>query len=155
MPVADDCWRIPDAGIMAFKSRHWTFSAAATLTLAVASPAAATDFSNSASYNTPIGMTAGQENQSVDPALRDQNGNLTVVNGQITSAASAKAFAQGGMGGIGSGANLAGTGVAFGGATAIGNSLNVVTVGNNNTVVVNSSQTNTGAITATTSLNGH
>jgi holdfast attachment protein HfaA len=42
-----------------------------------------------------------------------------------------------------------------GGATAIGNSLNVVTVGNNNTVVVNSTQTNNGNQSASVSLNGH
>ena len=39
-------------------------------------------------------------------------------------------------------------------ATAVGNSLTVVTTGNYNTVIVNSKQTNTGAITATTSESG-
>ena len=47
------------------------------------------------------------------------------------------------------------SGAAYGNATAIGNSLNVVTVGNNNTVVVNSSQTNSGNQNASVSLNGH
>ena len=42
----------------------------------------------------------------------------------------------------------------IGGATAIGNSLNVVVQGNHNTVIVNSRQTNTGNITAGTALNG-
>jgi len=45
-------------------------------------------------------------------------------------------------------------GTAIGGATAIGNSLNVVVQGNRNTVVINSNQTNTGNITAGTALNG-
>ena len=40
-------------------------------------------------------------------------------------------------------------------ATAIGNQLNVVTLGNNNTVVVNATQTNNGNQTATTTVNGH
>ena len=40
-------------------------------------------------------------------------------------------------------------------ATAIGNQLNVVTLGNNNTVVVNATQTNNGNQTATNSVNGH
>jgi holdfast attachment protein HfaA len=39
-------------------------------------------------------------------------------------------------------------------SSAIGNLLSVVVDGNNNTVVVNSTQTNTGDITATSSLNG-
>jgi holdfast attachment protein HfaA len=49
------------------------------------------------------------------------------------------------------------SGVGFGGsqATAIGNSLNVVTVGSGNTVVVNAHQENNGNQTATVSTNGH
>lgn len=39
-------------------------------------------------------------------------------------------------------------------SSAIGNLLSVVVDGNNNTVIVNSTQTNTGDITATSSLNG-
>jgi holdfast attachment protein HfaA len=40
------------------------------------------------------------------------------------------------------------------GASAVGNSLSVVTTGNYNTVIVNSRQTNTGAITATATTSG-
>ena len=39
-------------------------------------------------------------------------------------------------------------------ATAIANSLNVITSGSNNTVVVNATQTNTGNVTSSVSLNG-
>lgn len=118
-------------------------------------------------YNTPFGMTsAAQQNAPIDPSLRDQNGNLALVNGQFQSSAFAQGFAGSNAGaslanlGTGASTNVSGTGtagsgVAFGGATAIGNSLNVVTVGNNNTVVVNSTQTNKGNVTATTSLNGN
>ena len=42
----------------------------------------------------------------------------------------------------------------IGSATAIANNLNVNVSGNYNTVVVNSTQTNTGAVSATTVLNG-
>ena len=120
--------------------------------------AGAVDFSNSATYNAPFGMQAGQENAPANASLRDQNGNLAVVNGQFQSSAFAQGFAQSGAsasasgmaGGVGNG----GSGSAFGGATAIGNSLNVVTVGNGNTVIVNSTQTNKGNITATNSING-
>jgi len=141
--------------------RRFGFSAFLGAFALTAGAAGAVDFSNSATYNAPFGMQAGQENAPANASLRDQNGNLTVVNGQFQSNAFAQGFAQGsasssasasGMaGGVGNG----GSGSAFGGATAIGNSLNVVTVGNGNTVVVNSTQTNNGNITATNSVNGH
>jgi len=115
--------------------------------------AQAGDFTNSATYNTPIDTVPGSENQPINPSLRDQNGNLTVVNGQFTSSASAHAFA--GASAFASGVGSAGSGAAFGGATAIGNSLNVVTTGNNNTVVVTAEQTNNGNVTADTTVNGH
>ena len=51
----------------------------------LAGPAAAGDYNDMASYNHPYGMAAGQETQSITPSLRDANGNLTVVNGQITA----------------------------------------------------------------------
>jgi holdfast attachment protein HfaA len=132
--------------------------AAAALAAGVAiagSAQAAGDFSNASSYNAPFGMQAGQENQTINPSLRDANGNLTAVNGQITSAnfgvtASAQSLAT-----AHAGVGTSGAGTAFGGATAIGNSLNVVTLGNNNTVVVNATQTNSGNQTATTAINGH
>jgi holdfast attachment protein HfaA len=138
-------------------AKHITLAAAALLAgVSFAGAAqAGTDYSNASSYNAPFGMQAGQENQAIDPSLRDANGNLTAVNGQITSAnfgvtAGAQSLATA-HAGVGTG----GAGTAFGGATAIGNSLNVVTLGNNNTVVVNATQTNNGNQTATTTINGH
>lgn len=140
-----------------------------TLCLALASTmfgcaAKAADFSSAASYNSPYGMTAGAENQTVNPSLRDANGNLTVVNGQFTSSEFSRQTGVQSMGTISSAsmANLGNSsggtgtlGAAYGGATAIGNSLNVVTVGSNNTVVVNATQTNNGDQNASVSLNGH
>jgi holdfast attachment protein HfaA len=134
--------------------------AAASLALC-ATAAQAGDYSQSSSYNQGYGMTPGEENAPVNASLRDANGNLTVVNGQFTSSAmSAQAGVQqmstiGGMGTQGSFTNSTGVGgTSTATATAIGNQLNVVTVGNNNTVVVNSSQTNNGNQTATTNT-GH
>ncbi len=104
---------------------------------------------NSASYNAGYGRTAGSENQPVDVSTTDASGNLTVVNGLVRGAASGSVFAS--AGGVGS----ASSGVASGSsASAIGNNLNVVVQGNDNVVIVNSTQTNTGAITATTDTNG-
>jgi holdfast attachment protein HfaA len=125
---------------------------------ALAGTAQAGDFSNATSYNSPYGLSAGAENQTINPSLRDANGNLTVVNGQFTSSAFSQSTGVQSMGVISSSALSSlgnSSGAAYGGASAIGNSLNVVTVGNNNTVIVNSSQTNNGDQTASVSLNGH
>ena len=88
-------------------------------------------------------------------STRDANGNRLIVDGIIQSGASSYSSATAGVSssfaGAGSSAN---GGTVIGGATAIGNSLNVVVQGNHNTVIVNSRQTNTGNITAGTVLNG-
>ena len=133
--------------------------AALTSAFAVAGSgvALADDFSSAASYNHPYGMQAGEENSSVNPSLRDANGNLTIVNGQFTSSQFSASSGAQSMSASGTSLANLGTrtsGAAFGGATAIGNQLNVVTVGNYNTVVVSSQQSNTGDQTATVSLNG-
>jgi holdfast attachment protein HfaA len=118
---------------------------------AVATSAFAGNLDNSANYNNPIGMTSSQENQTVNSSLRDANGNLTVVNGQITSSSFSEVNGvQTFSGGVG---NPAGT--LNGTSTAIGNQLNVVTAGSNNVVIVSSTQTNNGNQTANTSLNGN
>jgi holdfast attachment protein HfaA len=129
--------------------------------------ASSTSYSTAANYNTPYGMTAGEENAAINPSLRDSNGNLTVVNGQVTSANFG--FSSSGVQSMGtisssslatsygtataysaySSGSTTSTGAGSSTATAIGNSLNVVTVGNNNTVIVNSVQTNNGNQTAT------
>ncbi|WP_162938774.1 holdfast anchoring protein HfaA [Brevundimonas naejangsanensis] len=86
---------------------------------------------------------------------RDANGNRLVVNGIIQSGASSYSSTSSGVsssGSINGSGNGSGTNIS--GATAIGNNLNVVVQGNRNTVVVNSTQNNTGNITAGTALNG-
>ena len=47
-----------------------------------------------------------------------------------------------------------GTGAGFGGATAIGNNLTVITQGSWNTVIVNSTQINNGDVTANATSSG-
>jgi holdfast attachment protein HfaA len=125
-------------------------ASAGAVFIASPSPARAqTMGANSAQYNAGYGRTAGQENSPVNVSMRDANGNLVVANGFILSGSSSSVFAS--SGGVGS----ASTGVSSStGATAVGNSLTVVTTGNYNTVIVNSKQTNTGAITATTTTSG-
>ena len=119
-------------------------------------PAAAGDYGGASDYNNPYGMTSGQENQAVDPSLRDANGNLTVVNGVFTSANMGQGSVQqmSSLGAYNTGTTLMSGGVGFGAgniaqAQAIGNQLNVVTVGTGNTVIVNSHQDNNGDQSAT------
>jgi holdfast attachment protein HfaA len=102
---------------------------------------------NSADYNGGYGRASGQENHAIEfGGARDANGNRTIIDGIIqtgaatvqaraSATAAAMADVSGGVGGSGS-------------ATAVGNSLTVITQGNNNTVIVNSRQTNSGNISA-------
>jgi len=126
--------------------------------IALEGAALAADYSNASSYNSPYGLSAGAENQTINPSLRDSNGNLTVVNGQFTSSTVSQQTGVQSMGTISSSTlsslGTSASGTAYGNATAIGNSLNVVTVGNNNTVIVNSTQTNNGNQNASVSING-
>jgi holdfast attachment protein HfaA len=129
--------------------------------------AAQTMNANSASFNAGFGRSPGEENRPVNVALTDGNGNTTLVNGLIQAAAgslfaevpgvvgspapSGTSTNMGGGSMSGAGDSFSGAGGGSGSATAIGNSLNVIVQGNNNTVIVNSTQTNNGAVTATTS----
>ena len=87
-------------------------------------------------------------------STRDQNGNRLIIDGIIQAGASSYSSASGGVSSSYSGAGGGSGGTAIGGSTAIGNSLNVVVQGNHNTVIVNSTQTNNGDVSAGTVLNG-
>ncbi|MEI9991782.1 MAG: holdfast anchoring protein HfaA [Rhizomicrobium sp.] len=140
-------------------AKHTKFCIAAAAFAVFATAAQAGDYSNASNYNAPYGMQAGQENAPPNTSLRDANGNLTVVNGVFTSAnfgpAAGAGAAGSGVSSSFSGAGTSGASSTTGAATAIGNQLNVVTLGNNNTVVVNAVQTNNGNQTATNTVNGH
>lgn len=114
------------------------------LALAAAAPAVAQQMStNSADFNAGYGRVAGSENHPVDVSTRDANGNRVIVDGLILTGEDQSTFSRT----TGVYDSYAGVG-ATGGATAIGNSLVVVTQGSYNTVIVNSTQTNTGNVTA-------
>lgn len=141
--------------------RHARLSLTAFLvagSCAAGAPAIADGYGNAGDYNNPYGMTSGQENQAVDPSLRDANGNLSVVNGVFTSSNMSPSSVQqmSSLGAYNTGSTLMTGGVGFGNvaqAQAIGNQLNVVTVGSGNTVIVNSHQDNNGDQTATVNQN--
>jgi holdfast attachment protein HfaA len=113
-----------------------------------APPAFAGDWTNSALYN---GYGSLSQNQASNYSLRDANGNLTVVNGQVTPSI----FNQS------SGAQYSGSGVGmnnpatYGQATAIGNNLSVTVIGSHNTTIIDSTQTNNGNQTANADINAH
>ncbi|MBX3477555.1 MAG: holdfast anchoring protein HfaA [Brevundimonas sp.] len=86
-------------------------------------------------------------------STRDASGNRLIIDGIIQTGASSYSSASGGVASVYSGAG-GNRGTQIGGASAVGNSLNVVVQGDHNTVIVNSTQTNTGDITAGTALNG-
>lgn len=88
----------------------------------------------------PYGTTPGQENRPINGSTRDANGNRVIVNGEYVGSA----YSSGALNnGVGSGMTGASTNV-----TAVGNLLNVLVSGNNNTVIVNSEQENSGDTTA-------
>jgi len=95
-------------------------------------------------FNIPYGKSYNDFNQPFDARTRDANGNRTIVNGRMfLGSQSNLSFGLGG-GFFGSG-NTSTSGVGgFGGAGAIGNQLNVVTLGSWNTVIIDSTQINNG-----------
>ncbi len=108
--------------------------------------AAINGVTNSAAFNAGVGAVPGFENQPADGQVRDENGNLLVVNGVM---AGASAHSQ--QTGVQHSGGTLGTNA---GATAIGNSLNVTVLGNWNTVIVDSEQVNNGNQNAEVNLNG-
>lgn len=105
--------------------------------LAFASAANAQSVSNGPGELTRgYGMGWESFNTPINPATRDANGNRVIVNGRMDiegtlSGGLQDSFASG-----------------IGASSAIGNQLNVVTQGNYNTVIVDSTQINNGDITA-------
>lgn len=139
----------------------WTLTAiglAGGALLAVAAPDAAQaqsqGYGGTGSLQAGYGGARYTTGRPVSGSTRDANGNRLIVNGLIQTGVGSYSSSSGG----GSATGHWGTGgdgrTTIGGSSAIGNQLNVVVQGNHNTVIVNSTQTNTGDIRAGTSLNG-
>lgn len=126
----------------------------AALALPTAAAAQSAGSSGAATYQAGYGGARYTTASPQTGSTRDANGNRLIVNGLIQNGASAYASASGGVSSSYSGAGGTGNQNAIGGSSAIGNSLNVVVQGSHNTVIVNSTQTNNGAVTAGTALNG-
>ena len=122
-----------------------------TLAAPVAASAQSAGSSSLGTYQAGYGSSRYTTAQAQTGSTRDANGNRLIVDGVIQAGASSYSSASGGVSSSYSGAGSNG---AIGGSTAIGNNLNVVVQGNHNTVIVNSTQVNNGAVTAGTTLNG-
>jgi len=118
----------------------------------VAVPAAAQSYGGNGRYQAGYGNARQSTSTAATGSTRDANGNRLIVDGIIQSGASSYSRQSGGVSSSYSGAG-GNTGYA-GGSTAIGNNLNVVVQGSRNTVIVNSNQTNSGTITAGTTVTG-
>ncbi|MDO9335559.1 MAG: endonuclease [Caulobacteraceae bacterium] len=114
------------------------------VSLAAGLPALAQSSTGSANYNAGYGRTAGQENRMVDYSTRDANGNRVIVDGVMLTGEDQSTFTRAG----GSLDSYSGAGSLGGNSTAIGNNLVVITQGSYNVVIVDSTQTNNGDVTA-------
>ncbi len=118
--------------------------------LAAGAASAQTMTTNSASYNAGYGRIAGQENRAVEFNTRDANGNRVIVDGVMLTGADQSNFSRTSSGSLDAISGVGG----LGSSTAIGNNLSVITQGNYNTVIVNSTQTNNGNVSAGTNVSG-
>lgn len=90
------------------------------------------------------------DSRTFDPSTRDADGNRLIVNGIIQADAAGQTRSDGNAGqSTVSGADYFSSGAMNTSTTAVGNLLTVSVVGSWNTVIVNSTQSNTGDITAT------
>ena len=131
-------------------SRTGAVIAAACAAL-MAGEAAAQTIANSAELNGGWSRWQGTENAGIDVRTRDANGNRTIVDGIIQDGSDNSEYVDAdsnGAGSVYSGAGGRRRGGGHSSSTAIGNNLQVVTTGNWNTVIVNSTQINNGNVTA-------
>lgn len=114
-----------------------TFILTAAATLLLASTASADTIPGASDVERPFGMGWESFDSPINPSSRDENGNRVIINGRMEL----EGTLTGGL------MDSYATG---GSAQAIGNQLNVVTQGNYNTVIVDSTQINNGDISAVT-----
>lgn len=119
---------------------------AALTVIAVAPRAEAQAASTVSEFERPFGMGYGEESTPYSAGSRDINNNRVVINGLIEGGTGLGTSLYTGWGQTDGASGMIGTG------TAVGNQLNVVTYGNNNTVIIDSTQINNGDQTVV--LNG-
>lgn len=118
-----------------------TFTLIAVSVTAFAGAASADPIPTGGDVERAFGMDWESFETPIEPATRDERGNRVIVNGRME------------IEGTLSGGLMDGFATGIGSAQAIGNQLNVVTQGNYNTVIVDSTQINNGDISAETGDN--
>lgn len=111
---------------------------AALTAVAVMPRAEAQAASSMSEFERPYGFGYGQESQPFSAASRDASGNRVIINGLIEGGTGLGTGLFTGWGQTEGAAGMIGTG------TAVGNQLNVITTGNYNTVIIDSTQINNG-----------
>lgn len=130
---------------MTLEKRLFALGVAALMAMSPQWAQAQSSDTRAAAFSTGYGMYRGQMQRAVNPSTRDANGNRVIIDGSISTGADQSVYAS--TRSWGAADSYSGAG-AQGGASAIGNYLNVVVQGNYNTVIVNSTQTNNGNVTA-------
>lgn len=121
-------------------------SLGALTALALAPVANAQAASSSSQFERPYGYGYGEETRPYSAGSRDASNNRVIINGMINGGTGLGTSLYTGWGQTDGAPGMIGTG------TAIGNQLNVITNGNYNTVIIDSTQINNGDQTVV--LNG-
>jgi holdfast attachment protein HfaA len=116
--------------------RIGTLTLAAIGALCFVSAAAADPIQGTSDVERPFGMGYDSFDAPISPSSRDANGNRVIINGRME------------LEGTLTGGLMDNYATGWGSAQAIGNQLNVVTTGNYNTVIVDSTQINNGDVSA-------
>lgn len=111
---------------------------AALTVLAIAPNAQAQAASSASEFERPYGFSYGEESRPYSAASRDASNNRVVINGLINGGTSLGTGLYTGWGQTQGASGMIGTG------TAVGNQLNVITNGSNNTIIIDSTQINNG-----------
>lgn len=128
--------------------RGLSVAAAAALLALAAGGLAQGQSNNGSSLNAGYGRASTSSgNFGVSAGTRDANGNRIIIDGIIQGGLDQSVISRTSLSGVADSSSGAG----FGGATAIGNNLSVITQGNWNTVIINSTQINNGDVTANSS----
>ncbi|MEO1306247.1 MAG: holdfast anchoring protein HfaA [Pseudomonadota bacterium] len=101
-------------------------------------PANAQEASSVSQFERPYGYGYGQETQPFSAYSRDRLGNRVIINGLIEGGSGLGTGLYTGWGQTDGAAGMIGSG------TAVGNQLNVITNGSNNTIIIDSTQINNG-----------
>ncbi|WP_297506850.1 holdfast anchoring protein HfaA [uncultured Caulobacter sp.] len=125
---------------------HARRGASLVMVLSLAGSANAQTASSSlSSLEAGYGGARAIETTRFSPTTRDTQGNRLVLNGRLQQGQANSSFVSGGAASSGSGADFFASGAS---ATAVGNLLTVTVTGSGNTLIIDSQQANTGAVTA-------